>query len=252
MRKLEGQVAIVTGGQRGLGAAIVREFYSAGARCVINYPPNEEREASALVAEIQSDKGTASAVMADVSDWDQVHQMVPKVVEMYGRLDILVNNAGVNPLRTWDDLNRADWDSTLAVNLTGVFNCCKAVLPEMRKRRKGNIINIASIAAYIGRGNVDYIATKSALTGLTRSLARQYGRDGIRANAISPGFHDTEMSRRARGNAKENADEFINQVPLGFFPKPDSIGKAALYLASDDSYYVTGHELVVDGGLTLR
>ena len=243
----------MTGGQRGLGAAIVREFATAGARCVINYASaDEEREAHSLAAEIQANKGTAAAVMADVSDWDQVQQMVAKVVGMHGRVDILVNNAGVNPLKTWDELDRADWDSTLATNLTGVFNCCKAVLPEMRKQQKGNIITIAWIAAYIGRGNVDYIATKSALTGLTRSLARQYGRDGIRANAIAPGFHDTEMSRRARDEASENADEFIKQVPLGFFPKADSIGKAALYLASEDSYYVTGHELVVDGGLTLR
>jgi 3-oxoacyl-[acyl-carrier protein] reductase len=122
----------------------------------------------------------------------------------------------------------------------------------MKQQNRGNIVNIASIAAFIGRGNVDYIASKSALFGLTRSLARQYGRYGIRANSISPGFHNTEMVRRATQGSAENADEFIKQTPLGFLPEPDSIGKAALFLVSDDASFITGHNLVVDGGLTLR
>jgi len=165
---------------------------------------------------------------------------------------VLVNNAGVNTLRTWEDMDRESWDLTMAVNLTGVFNCCKAALAPMKEQKKGAIINIASIAAFIGRGNVDYIASKSALLGVTRSLARQYGKYGVRANSISPGFHNTDMVRRARHSSNENADEFIKMVPLGYMPEPDSIGKAALFLASDDSSYITGHNLVVDGGLTLR
>lgn len=173
-------------------------------------------------------------------------------MKRFGRLDVLVNNAGVNSLQTWEEIERETWDRTIAVNLTGVFNCCKAALGIMREQKRGNIINIASISAFIGRGNADYIASKSALLGLTRSLARQYGSFGIRANSISPGFHDSAMTRRARQNGSENADDFIKQVPLGFLADADSIGKAALFLASDDSYYITGHNLVVDGGLTLR
>jgi 3-oxoacyl-[acyl-carrier protein] reductase len=172
-------------------------------------------------------------------------------LDRYGRVDILVNNAGVNPLLMWKEIDRDSWDRTLSVNLTGVFNCCKAVLGTMRAQNRGNIINIASIAPFIGRGNVDYISTKSALFGLTRSLARQYGGHGIRANAISPGFHNTRMAQQAR-QAGESADEFIRAVPLGYFAEADSIGKAALFLASDDASYITGHNLVVDGGLTLR
>jgi NAD(P)-dependent dehydrogenase (short-subunit alcohol dehydrogenase family) len=133
-----------------------------------------------------------------------------------------------------------------------VFVCCKAVLGVMREQKKGSIVNIASVAPFIGRGNADYIASKSALFGLTRSLARQYGRYGIRANCVSPGFHNSEMSRRARQTISESADEFIKAVPLGYLAEADSIGKAALFLATDDAYYITGHNLVVDGGLTLR
>ena len=118
---------------------------------------------------------------------------------------------------------------------------------------EGEFINIASIAAFIGRGNVDYISSKTALLGMTRSLARQYGKFGIRANSISPGFHNTDMVKRARQGSSENADEFIKMVPLGYLPEPESIGKAALFLASDEFRpYITGHNLVVDGGLTLR
>jgi 3-oxoacyl-[acyl-carrier protein] reductase len=190
-------------------------------------------------------------VAADVTDAGQVAAMISQIKERFGRLDVIVNNAGVNPLKTWDDLDLEDWQRTIEVNLTGVFVCCKAVLDLMREQRKGNIINIGSVAAFIGRGNADYIASKSALLGLTRSLARQYGRYGIRANCVSPGFH-TEMKQRARQTSSESADEFIKAVPLGYLAEADSIGKAALFLASDDACYITGHNLVVDGGLTLR
>ena len=253
MKRLENRIALITGGQQGLGAAIAREFAAAGGSCVINFLGDREAGAAdKLVGELKQHGVEALALAADVSDTAQVEGMVGEVTKKLGRLDILVNNAGVNTLRTWDDMDRESWDLTIKVNLTGVYNCCKAVLGPMRQQKKGNIINIASIAAFIGRGNVDYIASKSALLGITRSLARQYGKDGIRANSISPGFHNTDMVRRARQTSKENANEFIKMVPLGYLPEPDSIGKAALFLASDDASYITGHNLVVDGGLTLR
>jgi 3-oxoacyl-[acyl-carrier protein] reductase len=253
MGKLDNRVALVTGGQRGLGAAILREFADEGAICVANYlAPQETEAANSFVAEMRKAGKRVSAIAADVSDTAQVEAMIAEIGSRFGRLDILVNNAGVNTLRTWEDMDRESWDLTIAVNLTGVYNCCKAALAPMTAQKKGNIINIASIAAFIGRGNVDYIASKTALLGVTRSLARQYGKHGIRANAISPGFHNTDMVRRARQTSNENADEFIRMVPLGYLPEPDSIGKAALFLASDDSSYITGHNLVVDGGLTLR
>jgi 3-oxoacyl-[acyl-carrier protein] reductase len=251
MKRLEGRVAWVTGGQRGLGAACVSEFAAEGAECYVNYPtPTEAAEAAEF---IESVKGApVHALQADVTDEKQIRDLVDHIVAKSKHLDILVNNAGVNTLRTWETLDRESWELTMSVNLTGVFNCCRAVLEQMQQQRRGNIINIASIAAFIGRGNADYIASKSALLGLTRSLARQYGKFGIRANSISPGFHNTEMVKRARQGSAENADEFIKQTPLGFFPEPDSIGKAALFLVSDDAAFITGHNLVVDGGLTLR
>lgn len=253
MRKLQDRVVLVTGGQRGLGAAILKEMASEGATCVVNYPnASEADEAEALVEELSRSDIPACAMEADVADSAAVISLINSVKDRFGRLDVLVNNAGVNSLQTWEEIDRETWDLTIAVNLTGVFNCCKAALGIMREQKRGNLINIASISAFIGRGNADYIASKSALLGLTRSLARQYGSFGIRANSISPGFHDSAMTRRARQNGSENADDFIKMVPLGFLADADSIGKAALFLASDDSYYITGHNLVVDGGLTLR
>ena len=253
MGKLNDRVALVTGGQRGLGAAILKEMAAEGATCIVNYPSaSEQEEADALVGELGGMGVFAAAMAADISDTEAANSLIAGIQKRFGRLDILVNNAGVNSLQTWEEIERETWDRTISVNLTGVFNCCKAALGVMRNQKKGNIINIASISAFIGRGNADYIASKSAVLGLTRSLARQYGKDGIRANSISPGFHNTVMMRRARQNASENADEFIKQVPLGFLAEADSIGKAALFLASDESYYITGHNLVVDGGLTLR
>lgn len=251
MGKLDGRVAWVTGGQRGLGAACVREFAAEGAECYVNYPTAAEAaEAAEFAKSVKG--GRVHALQADVTDQRQIGDFVNHVIQQSKRLDILVNNAGVNTLRTWEDIDLESWNLTMSVNLTGVFNCCKAALQPMKQQKKGNIVNIASIAVFIGRGNVDYIASKSALLGITRSLARQYGKVGIRANSISPGFHNTEMVKRARQGSAENADEFIKQTPLGFFPEPDSIGKAALFLVSDDAGFITGHNLVVDGGLTLR
>jgi 3-oxoacyl-[acyl-carrier protein] reductase len=253
MQDLGGRVAVVTGGQRGLGAAILKEFAAAGAACVINYPtPSELEEANILLEELRAGGARAIALEADISDTQAARGLLQAAKREFGALDILVNNAGVNSLQKWDEIKRETWDRTISVNLTGVFNCCQAAIEIMTAQGKGNVINIASIAPFMGRGNVDYIASKSAVFGITTSLARQYGKDGIRANSISPGFHDTEMTRHARQDGSENADEFIKQVPLGFLAQADSIGKAALFLASDDSYYITGHNLIVDGGLTLR
>jgi 3-oxoacyl-[acyl-carrier protein] reductase len=253
MGKLSDRIVLVTGGQRGLGAATLQEMAAEGATCVVNYPgPQEEDEAAALVKELKGHNVDAVAIAADVTDSTQVASMISQVTKRFGRLDVLVNNAGVNPLRTWEEIDLESWRRTIDVNLTGVFICCRAVLDVMRERKKGSIVNIASVAAFIGRGNADYISSKSALLGLTRSLARQYGRYGIRANCVSPGFHNTEMTRRAQQTSSESADEFIKAVPLGYLAEADSIGKAVLFLATDDAYYITGHNLVVDGGLTLR
>jgi NAD(P)-dependent dehydrogenase (short-subunit alcohol dehydrogenase family) len=252
-KKLEGRVAIVTGGQRGLGAAIVREFVAEGATCFINYPNgSEEQQAASLVEELKSLGSKVIANQADVGDESQIAAFIRSVETRAGKIDILVNNAGVNSNRTWEDMTRQAWDLTLNVNLTGTYLCCKAVLEPMKGRKSGNIINIASVAPFLGRRNVDYISTKSALLGLTRSLARQYGSFGIRANAISPGFHDTDMLKRSFQVSGVNPEEFIKRTPLGYLPGPEGIGKAALFLASDDAAFITGHNLVVDGELTLR
>jgi len=252
MDKLKGRVALVTGGQRGLGAAILTEFAKEGARCLVNYPNAKEKsDADATLADLIALGVDAAIVEGDISTEDGSKRLIATATGTYGRLDILVNNAGLNSLKTWAEIDGAIWDRTMAVNLDGMFHCCRAAVDVMMKQQRGNIINIASIAPFIGRGNADYIASKAAALGLTRSLARQFGKHNIRANSLSPGFHDTAMTQHAIHHGSENAEDFIKQVPLGFLPKPDSIGHAALFLASDDSYYITGHNLVVDGGLTL-
>lgn len=253
MAKLDGRVALVTGGQRGLGAATLREMAAEGATCVVNYPNQAEAHAAhELMKELEGHSVPAMAIAADVTEPEQIDTMIAEIKRRFGRIDILVNNAGVNPLKGWEELDLDSWERTLKVNITGVFNCCRAVLDLMKEQHKGSIVNIASISAFIGRGNVDYISSKAALFGLTRSLARQYGKFGIRANCVSPGFHNTDMTQRARQTSTETADEFIKAVPLGYLAEADSIGKAVLFLSCDDAYYITGHNLVVDGGLTLR
>ena len=170
MGKLNDRVALVTGGQRGLGAAILKEMAAEGATCIVNYPSaSEQEEADALVGELGGMGVFAAAMAADISDTEAANSLIAGIQKRFGRLDILVNNAGVNSLQTWEEIERETWDRTISVNLTGVFNCCKAALGVMRNQKKGNIINIASISAFIGRGNADYIASKSAVLGLTRS-----------------------------------------------------------------------------------
>ena len=164
MGKLNDRVALVTGGQRGLGAAILKEMAAEGATCIVNYPSaSEEEEADALVGELGGMGVFAAAMAADISDTEAANSLIAGIQKRFGRLDILVNNAGVNSLQTWEEIERETWDRTISVNLTGVFNCCKAALGVMRNQKKGNIINIASISAFIGRGNADYIASKSAV-----------------------------------------------------------------------------------------
>jgi 3-oxoacyl-[acyl-carrier protein] reductase len=248
--KLEDQVAIVTGSSRGLGAATARLFAQEGATVVVNYPGESEvANATNIVESIIDDGGRAHAVVADVSDWGAVEAMVDEVVDQFGRVDVLVNNAGVNSFKSMDDVTLQDWNRTIAVTLTGTFICSKCVLPHMVKQESGNIINIASIAPWYAGPTVDYNAAKAGILAITRTIAKHYGRSGIRCNTIAPGFHRTEM---AEGLLEAGVKiEFLDKIPVGFTPGPESLAKVALFLASADSHYVHGHTLISDGGVTL-
>jgi 3-oxoacyl-[acyl-carrier protein] reductase len=248
--KLKDKVAVVTGSSRGLGAATGRLFAEEGATVVINYPGQDEQaNALEIVRTIEEAGGRASAIPADVSDWDAVEGMVAKVVENFGQIDILVNNAGVNSFKSMDDVTLTDWNRTIAVTLTGTFICSKCVLPHMVTQGSGNIINIASIAPWYAGPTVDYNAAKAGILAITRTIAKHYGRSGVRCNTIAPGFHRSEMGVSLLESGIKI--EFLDNIPVGFTPEPISLAKVALFLASEDSHYVHGHTLISDGGVTL-
>ena len=249
--RLKDRVAIITGASTGLGLSMAEVFSEEGASVVINYPDeSEEENATNLAAKIKESGGRAITVQADVSDWEQVGLLTDETLQTFGTIDILINNAGVNSYKTIEEIDLDIWNKTIAVTLTGTFICTRHVLPAMTKAKKGNIINIASVAPWLGRGTIDYTAAKAGVLAVTRSIARQYGPTGIRCNTIAPSLHKTPMADRVL-DSKEGLD-YLDSIPLGFVPGPDSVAKAALFLASDESYYISGHCMLVDGGLTLR
>lgn len=239
--ELEGQVAIVTGGSRGIGAAIARGLAAAGATVVVNYHSSADR-AQALATEIGG-----RAVQADVSTTAGCEVLVGAATEL-GDLAILVNNAGITDDGLLMRMKDEAWDRVLEVNAGGPFRMCRAVLPILAKRRAGSIVNIASVSALRGNpGQVNYAASKAAVVALTRSLAREMARRNIRVNAVAPGFIDTDMTDALSDGQKTQATDAI---PLRRMGTPDEIAAAVRFLCGEGAAYITGQVLVVDGGLS--
>jgi len=247
--KLEGKVAIVTGSGQGIGKGIALQLAKEGARVVVSDIAQENIDKTA--DEIKSLGLEAIGIKADISNAEEVNQLVKTTVEKFGRIDILVNNAGIYPFKLLTEMKEEDWDKVLNVNLKGVFNCTKAVLPEMIKQKNGNIINIASIAgAVVGYLNLShYSASKAGILGFTRSAALELAQHGIRVNAIAPGAIETPGTK-VLGN--EALKQFAQMIPLKRMGQPEDVAKAVVFLASDDSNYITGQLIVVDGGYTLQ
>lgn len=246
--RLQGLVALITGGARGQGAAEVRLFAKEGA-CVVIADVLED-QGRALAAEIETGGGLAMFVTLDVgkeSDWENA---VAQVVARFGKLNILVNNAGVYQGNAIAGTTSEEWDRVMMVNAKGVFLGTKHVIPEMRRVGGGAIVNISSIGALLGilRGSA-YAASKSAVRQLTKSTAVQHAKDGIRANAVLPGAVDTDMLVARTAEARAAA---VTGIPLGRLGTVEDIARAALFLASDESSYVTGADLVVDGGFSVQ
>jgi 3-oxoacyl-[acyl-carrier protein] reductase len=248
MTDLTGKTAIITGASRGIGAEIARKLAAAGAKIVVNYSGSQEK-AEAVVQEIKADGGEAIAVKANVSDADAVKALVDETMQAFGSIDILVNNAGITRDNLMMRMKDDEWDDVINTNLKGVFICTKAVTRQMMKQRAGRIINIASIVGVMGNaGQANYVAAKAGVIGLTKTTARELASRNITANAVAPGFITTDMTDKLGDDIQK---AMLGQIPLGRFGKPEEVAKAVLFLASDDSSYMTGQTLHLDGGMVM-
>lgn len=246
--QLKDKVALVTGGSRGIGKAIVETLAREGAKVAFVYRSNQAA-ADALVGELAGAGGELLAIQCDVAKKDECDAAVSQVIDKWGRLDILVNNAGIVRDKLLAAMDPEDWHAVIDTNLNSAFNFCHAVMRPMMSQRSGRIINMSSVSAEFGnQGQSNYAASKGGLQGFTRCLATEVGRRGITVNAIAPGFIETDMTEAIR-NAAE--DKIKQQIPLRKLGKPQDIANAVLFLAGDGGGYITGHILTVDGGLTL-
>ncbi len=245
---LENRVAVVTGASRGIGRAIAIELARRGAAVVVNYH-NSAQAADEAAAQIKTASGQAAVFQADVSDLKQAQGLIKFAVDTFGKLDILVNNAGITRDTLIMMMSEEDWDAVLATNLKSTFNCSKAAVRHMMRKRYGRIINIASVAGQMGNpGQTNYSASKAGQIGFTKALAREVAARNITVNAIAPGFVDTEI---LDAMAPEILEAALKLVPLGRMGQPEEIAHAAAFLASDRAAYITGQVLGVDGGMAM-
>jgi len=246
--RIKDQVAIVTGGSRGIGAGIVKALAAEGAKVAIVYRGSQPA-AEALVAEVTAAGGHARAYQADVTDSASVKACVEAVQKDLGPIDILVNNAGVIADGLFVRMEADDWNKVIQTNLGGTFNFCHEVSFPMMQRRKGRIINVSSVAAtHVNPGQTNYAASKGAINSFTRALAVELAGRGVTVNAIAPGFIETDMSAAVRNKAGDLIKKIIPMRRIGV---PEDIAKVAVFLASAESAYITGQVITVDGGLSL-
>ena len=245
---LKDRVAVVTGGSRGIGRAIALELAARGAAIVVNYHKSPEA-ADEVVKQIVEAGGKAAAFQADVSDFKQAESLIKFAIETFGDLRILVNNAGITKDTLIMMMSEADWDAVINTNLKSTFNCSKAAVKHMLRKRAGRILNIASVAGQMGNaGQVNYSASKGGQIAFTKSLAREVAARNITVNAIAPGFVDTEI---LAGMSPDTLETMLKMVPLARKAKPEEIAYAAAFLASDQAAYITGQVLGVDGGMAM-
>lgn len=245
--KLEGKVALVTGGARGIGREIALLFAREGADIAICDVSKEVAEATAI--EIEALGRRALSFETDVTDLKQVEEMMNIILDNFKHIDILVNNAGITRDNLLLRMSEDDWDKVLAVNLKGVFNCTKAVSRIMIKQRSGKIVNIASIIGIMGNaGQANYAASKGGIISFTKSIAREFASRNINANAVAPGFIQTAMTDKL---TPEQKSAMLANIPLNRLGVPLDVANACLFLSCADSGYITGQTIVVDGGMSM-
>lgn len=244
---LAGKVAVVTGAAQGIGRAIAEALAEDGADIVVaDLDPGRSQE---TVTAIQKLGRRALTVKVNVAEWNDVKAMAEQVIREWGKIDILVNNAGITRDGLLMRMKEEDWNLVLQVNLNGTFHCTKAVLLPMTKQRYGRIVNIASIVGVMGNaGQANYAASKAAVIGFTKTVAREYASRAVTVNAVAPGFIDTAMTQ---GLSAEVKDSLQKQIPLGRLGQPSDIAAAVRFLASDEAAYITGHVLHVNGGMLM-
>ena len=243
--KLSGKVALITGGALGIGKVTAKKFLQEGAIVVIC----DYNESAGLETLNELGKDRVGFFKVDVTDSVQIETMVQAIIDTYGRIDILVNNAGITSDGFLTKMKEADWDKVLAVNLSGVFKCTKAVVPYMFEQKSGVILNASSVVGLYGNiGQSNYVATKAGVIGLTKGWAKELGPKGIRVNAVAPGFVETGMVTEV---PKKILDSMKEKTPLKKIGKPEDIASAYLFLASEEANYINGTILSVDGGLVI-
>ena len=239
---------MVTGASRGIGRACALELARAGRRVALGARQMDKLEE--VAAEIRGAGGEAFPVALDLASHDSIKEAFGRVAKEFGRIDILVNNAGITRDGLALRMKRDDWESVIATNLSGAFYCIQQVMSPMLKERWGRIINIVSLVGQAGNaGQVNYVASKAGLIGVTKSLAQELGSRTITVNAVAPGFIETDMTAGLKDELKEKMRQ---QVPLGRFGKADDVAAAVRFLASDEAGYITGHTIDVNGGMYMR
>ncbi len=244
MSDLSGKYAIVTGGNRGIGAAIVKRFLDDGVAGVAIFGRRLE-QVEAYAAEVDPSGERTFCVACDVGNREQAREAVAKVLEKFGRIDILVNNAGITKDRIFHKMTDEEWDAVINTNLNGPYNMCSAVYPKMREQQYGHIVNIASVSAFGNAGQANYAASKAGLMGFTRTLAKEGGPKNVIVNAICPGSIDTDMLKAIPPEKYAHA---ADGIPLKRLGQPSELAAVVSFLSSDDASYVTGQCILVNGG----
>jgi len=246
MQTLSGKTAVVTGGSRGIGKAIALQFAKAGANIALIYR-NESAQASETIAQIRDTGCRVISFATDVSLFNQTEQVIQEILREFGRIDILVNNAGITCDALMLRMDEEQWDSVIATDLKSAFNFIHACTPIMLKQRSGNIINISSVVGIAGQaGQANYAAAKAGIIALTKSMAQELGSRKIRVNAIAPGFIETDMTATMTDDQRAAISKMIALKRMG---TPEDVANCALFLASEQSSYITGQTIVCDGGM---
>ncbi|WP_239700376.1 MULTISPECIES: 3-oxoacyl-[acyl-carrier-protein] reductase [unclassified Mammaliicoccus] len=243
------KTAIVTGASRGIGRKIALELGKEGYNVVVNYAGNKEK-AEQVVSEIKEFGVDAFAIQANVSEIDEVKAMIKETTNQFGTIDVLVNNAGITKDNLLMRMKQDEWDDVINTNLKGVFNCVQAVTRPMLKQKSGRIINLSSVVGALGNpGQVNYVATKSGVEGMTRTFARELASRGITCNAVAPGFIVSDMTNQLSDDLKE---QMKSQIPLARFGEDSDIANTVAFLASDKASYITGQTIHVNGGMYMQ